>query len=95
MRMAAGSSERKVVGRVNCRGRPTPGWLHSFAVTENYVVVPEMPLRYSIGSMLKSQRAQFYLFDWLPASGSYMHVVHKSTGKTVSANFLRRGFLYS
>ena len=89
--MAAGSSERNVVGRVDCRGGPTPGWLHSFAVTENYVVVPEMPLRCSI----KSELAQFYLFDWFPASGSYMHVVHKSTGKTVSANFLRRGFLYS
>ena len=45
-----------------------------------------MPLRCSI----KSELAQFYLFDWLPASGSYMHVVRKSTGKTVSANFLGR-----
>ncbi|RCV27322.1 hypothetical protein SETIT_5G315700v2 [Setaria italica] len=85
VRMAAGSNERKVVGRVGCRGGPTPGWVHSFAVTENYVVVPEMPLRYSASSMIRSEPAQFYLFDWLPASGSYMHVVRKSTGKTVAS----------
>jgi carlactone synthase/all-trans-10'-apo-beta-carotenal 13,14-cleaving dioxygenase len=86
VKMAAGSNERKVVGRVVCRGGPTPGWVHSFAVTENYVVVPEMPLRYSTSSMIRSEPSQFYLFDWLPASGSYMHIVRKSTGKTVSAN---------
>ncbi|TVU03616.1 hypothetical protein EJB05_50803 [Eragrostis curvula] len=47
VRMEAGSKERKVVGRVECQGGPTPGWVHSFAVTEKYVVVPEMPLRHS------------------------------------------------
>ncbi|GJM93157.1 hypothetical protein PR202_ga09687 [Eleusine coracana subsp. coracana] len=83
--MAAGSNERKVVGRVNCRGGPTPGWLHSFAVTEKYVVVPEMPLRYSTSSLIKSEPAPFYAFDWLPASGSYMHVMCRSTGKTVAS----------
>ena len=46
--------------------------------------MPEMPLRCSI----KSELAQFYLFDWFPASGSYMHVVRKSTEKTVSATSL-------
>ncbi|KAJ1254370.1 hypothetical protein BS78_02G282300 [Paspalum vaginatum] len=34
-RMAAGTDERKVVGRVDCRGGPTPaGWMQSFAVTD-------------------------------------------------------------
>lgn len=85
VRMEAGSNERKVIGRVDCRGGPTPGWMHSFAVTENHVVVPEMPLRYSSTSLLKSELAQFYAFDWLPTSGSYMHVMCKSTGKTVAS----------
>ncbi|KAL5227703.1 hypothetical protein ABZP36_015968 [Zizania latifolia] len=85
VKMEAGSNERKVIGRVDCRGGPTPGWLHSFAVTENYVVVPEMPLRYSSTSLLKSELAPFYVFEWLPVSGSYMHVMGKSTGKTVAS----------
>ena len=84
VRMAAGSDKREVIGRVDCRGGPTPGWMHSFAVTENYVVVPEMPLRYSASSLLKCEPAPYYAFEWLPASGSYMHVMCRSTGKTVS-----------
>jgi carlactone synthase/all-trans-10'-apo-beta-carotenal 13,14-cleaving dioxygenase len=85
VRMASGSNERKVIGRVDCRGGPTPGWMHSFAVTDRYVVVPEMPLRYSASSLLRSELAPYYAFDWLPASGSYMHVVCRSTGNTVAS----------
>jgi carlactone synthase/all-trans-10'-apo-beta-carotenal 13,14-cleaving dioxygenase len=29
--------------------------------------------------------APYYAFDWLPASGSYMHVVCRSTGNTVAS----------
>ncbi|KAL6646445.1 hypothetical protein ACP70R_018053 [Stipagrostis hirtigluma subsp. patula] len=85
VRMASGSSERKVIGRVRCRGGLTPGSAHSFAVTENYIVVPEMPLRYSVASVLKSERTPLYIFDWLPASGSYMHVICRSTGENVAS----------
>ncbi|KAK3160663.1 hypothetical protein QOZ80_1BG0062700 [Eleusine coracana subsp. coracana] len=83
-RMEAGSNDRKAIGRINCRGGPAPGWVHSFAATENYIVVPEMPLRYSVASMLKSEQVPLYIFDWLPASGSYMHVLCRSTGNTVA-----------
>ncbi|XP_039822689.1 carotenoid cleavage dioxygenase 8 homolog A, chloroplastic-like [Panicum virgatum] len=55
VRMAAGSNERKVLARVHCRGGMAPGWVHSFAVTENYIVVPEMPLRYSITAVLTAE----------------------------------------
>ncbi|KAL6897953.1 hypothetical protein ACP4OV_006912 [Aristida adscensionis] len=86
VRMEVGSSERKVIGRIGCRGGGlTPGWVHSFAVTENFIVVPEMPLRYSPTRLLRSELAEFYAFDWLPASGSYMHVLSRSTGKMVAS----------
>jgi carlactone synthase/all-trans-10'-apo-beta-carotenal 13,14-cleaving dioxygenase len=52
VRMASGSNKRKVISRVDCRGGPTPGWMHSFAVTDTYVVVPEMPLRYSASGLV-------------------------------------------
>ncbi|CAL4897013.1 unnamed protein product [Urochloa decumbens] len=80
-----GSSEREVLGRVRCRGGPTPGWVHSFAVTERYIVVPEMPLRYSVDRMLKSETGPLYVLDWLPDSGSFMHVICRSTGNTVAS----------
>ncbi|OEL14761.1 Carotenoid cleavage dioxygenase 8-like protein A, chloroplastic [Dichanthelium oligosanthes] len=72
---------------MRCRGGPTPGWVHSFAATEKYIVVPEMPLRYSVGRMLKLKSAlgPLYILDWPPASGSYIHVICRSTGKTVAS----------
>uniref|UniRef100_A0ACD5W3X4 Uncharacterized protein n=1 Tax=Avena sativa TaxID=4498 RepID=A0ACD5W3X4_AVESA len=84
-RMDAGSNERKFVGRVDCRGGPAPGWVHSFPVTDNYVVVPEMPLRYCAGNLLRAEPTPLYKFQWHPESGSYMHVMCKASGKVVAS----------
>ncbi|KAJ4797416.1 Carotenoid cleavage dioxygenase 8 [Rhynchospora pubera] len=84
-RMEPGSNERKIVGRVNCRGGPAPGWVHSFPVTENYVIVPEMPLRYCVRNLLQAEPTPLYKFEWHPESGSYMHVMCKASGKVVAS----------
>ncbi|OAY82155.1 Carotenoid cleavage dioxygenase B, chloroplastic, partial [Ananas comosus] len=85
VRMVPGSNERKVIGRVNCRGGPAPGWVHSFPVTEHYVVVPEMPLRYCARNLLRAEPTPLYKFEWHPESGSYMHVMCKASGKIVAS----------
>lgn len=84
VRMEPGSNERKVIGRVNCRGGPAPGWVHSFPVTEHYVIVPEMPLRYCAQNLLKAEPTPLYKFEWHPEGGSYVHVVCKASGRLVS-----------
>ncbi|CAL4909163.1 unnamed protein product [Urochloa decumbens] len=85
VRMEAGTDERAVVGRVRCRGRSGVGWVHSFPVTEHYVVVPEMPLKYSARSIFRAEPTPLYRFDWRPEGGSYMHVVCKASGNTVAS----------
>ncbi|TVU20568.1 hypothetical protein EJB05_36782, partial [Eragrostis curvula] len=85
VRMPAGSNEREVVARVDCRGKTGVGWVHSFAVTERFVVVPEMPLRYSARNLLRAEPTPLYKFEWRPEGGSYMHVVCKASGKTVAS----------
>ncbi|PKA64613.1 Carotenoid cleavage dioxygenase 8 like B, chloroplastic [Apostasia shenzhenica] len=81
VRMAAGSNERKEVGRVDCRGEAwASGWVHSFPVTENYVVVPEMQLRYSLRNLLLGIPRPL---EWLPDSGSFMHVMCRASGKVL------------
>ncbi|KAH0468194.1 hypothetical protein IEQ34_003227 [Dendrobium chrysotoxum] len=85
VRMEAGTNERRVVGRVECRGGPSPGWVHSFPMTEHYVVVPEMPLRYSAENLLRAEPTPFYKFEWRPESGSYMHVMCKASGRVVAS----------
>ncbi|KAK4422267.1 Carotenoid cleavage dioxygenase 8B, chloroplastic [Sesamum alatum] len=85
VRMEPGTNERRVIGRVGCRGGPAPGWVHSFPVTENYVVVPEMPLRYCAQNLLKSEPTELFKFEWHPHSKAYMHVMCKSSGNIVAS----------
>ncbi|GFZ16212.1 carotenoid cleavage dioxygenase 8 [Actinidia rufa] len=81
VRMEPGTNERKVIGRVNCRGGPAPGWVHSFPVTEHYVIVPEMPLRYCAQNLLKAEPTPLYKFEWHPDSKGFVHVMCKASGK--------------
>ncbi|VVB10621.1 unnamed protein product [Arabis nemorensis] len=86
VRMEAGSNKREVVGRVRCRaGSWGPGWVHSFAVTENYVVIPEMPLRYSVKNLLRAEPTPLYKFEWCPQDGAFLHVMSKLTGEIVAS----------
>ncbi|KAL5729078.1 hypothetical protein ACHQM5_002080 [Ranunculus cassubicifolius] len=85
VRMEAGTNERKVIGRVNCRGGPAPGWVHSFPVTEHYIIVPEMPLRYCAQNLLRAEPTPLYKFEWHPESKAYMHVMCKASGKIVAS----------
>ncbi|GFS31243.1 carotenoid cleavage dioxygenase 8 [Actinidia rufa] len=85
VRMEPGTNERKVIGRVNCRGGPAPGWVHSFPVTEHYVIVPEMPLRYCAQNLLKAEPTPLYKFEWHPDSKGFVHVMCKASGKIVAS----------
>ncbi|PHT68862.1 Carotenoid cleavage dioxygenase 8, chloroplastic [Capsicum annuum] len=85
VRMDAGTNERKYIGRVSCRGGPAPGWVHSFPVTENYIIVPEMPLRYCAQNLLKAEPTPLYKFEWHPHSKAFMHVMCKASGNIVAS----------
>ncbi|XP_058074230.1 carotenoid cleavage dioxygenase 8 homolog B, chloroplastic [Magnolia sinica] len=85
VRMEPGSNERKVIGRVDCRGGPSPGWVHSFPVTEHYIIVPEMPLRYCAQNLLRAEPTPLYKFEWHPDSKGFMHVMCKASGKIVAS----------
>lgn len=86
VRMEAGCNARKVIGRVDCRGSSSSaGWVHSFPVTENYIIVPEMPLRYCPGNLLRAEPTPLYKFQWQPEDGAYMHVMCKHSGKIVAS----------
>ncbi|KAJ7958814.1 Carotenoid cleavage dioxygenase 8 [Quillaja saponaria] len=85
VRMEPGTNDRKVIGRVDCRGGPAPGWVHSFPVTEHYVIVPEMPLRYCAQNLLKAEPTPLYKFEWHPDSKAFMHVMCKASGKIVAS----------
>ncbi|OIT31098.1 PREDICTED: carotenoid cleavage dioxygenase 8 homolog B, chloroplastic [Nicotiana attenuata] len=85
VRMEQGTNERKYIGRVSCRGGPAPGWVHSFPVTEHYIIVPEMPLRYCAQNLLKAEPTPLYKFEWHPHSKGFMHVMCKASGNIVAS----------
>ncbi|GAB2275740.1 Carotenoid cleavage dioxygenase 8, chloroplastic [Dionaea muscipula] len=85
VRMEPGTNRRKVIGRVNCRGGPTPGWVHSFPVTQDYIIVPEMPLRYCLKNLLKAQPTPLYKFEWHPESKAFMHIMCRASGRIVAS----------
>ncbi|PON94648.1 Carotenoid cleavage dioxygenase [Trema orientale] len=85
VRMEPGTNERKVIGRVNCSCGPAPGWVHSFPVTEHYVIVPEMPLRYCAQNLLRAEPTPLYKFEWHPESKAFVHVMCKNSGKIVAS----------
>lgn len=83
VRMEAGTNTRKVIGRVKCKGK-VPGWVHSFSVTENYIVVPEMSIKYSVVNLLKSEPCPYFKFDWAPDFEAFMHVLDRKTGEPIT-----------
>ncbi|GLT48200.1 hypothetical protein SLA2020_218400 [Shorea laevis] len=85
VKMKPGTNERKVIGRVDCRGGPAPGWVHSFPVTEHYIVVPEMPLRYCAQNLVRAEPTPLYKFEWHPESKAFLHVMCKASGKIVAS----------
>ncbi|XP_047306933.1 carotenoid cleavage dioxygenase 8 homolog B, chloroplastic [Impatiens glandulifera] len=85
VRMDPGSNERRLIGRVDCRGGPAPGWVHSFPMTEHYIIVPEMPLRYCAQNLLRAEPTPLYKFEWHPESKGFMHVMCKASGKIVAS----------
>ncbi|NP_001312826.1 carotenoid cleavage dioxygenase 8 homolog B, chloroplastic-like [Nicotiana tabacum] len=85
VRMEQGTNERNYIGRVSCRGGPAAGWVHSFPVTEHYIIVPEMPLRYCAQNLLKAEPTPLYKFEWHPHSKGFMHVMCKASGNIVAS----------
>lgn len=83
-KMEENSSARKEIARI-----PTskPGYMHSFAMTEKYIVLAEYPFLLSIMRLMVAKLDSFAsfikLFDWTPEQGTRFFVVEKSTGKLV------------
>lgn len=62
-----------------------PGYMHSFAVTENYIILAEYPLIFTNALEMLEQFEQPMLNDyqWSPERGTRFYVIRKSDGKLV------------
>lgn len=65
-------------------GRP-PEYMHSFLMTERFVVLPLQPLRYSLPGILRSGKFTECL-SWRPEDGTMFAVIDRRTGELVSSH---------
>jgi beta,beta-carotene 9',10'-dioxygenase len=73
--------ERQILAKIKSRGL---FYFHSFALTPQYLVMVECPLRLSLWKMMKAtfaNRGVDTSFEWRPEQNCRFHVLHRATGK--------------
>lgn len=80
-RMKEGSPIREIVGKIPVE---QPAYMHSFAMTEHYLILTEFPLVVNPLDLLKGSGSYIDHFKWKPEQGTRFIVVERSTGKIIS-----------
>ncbi|XP_053307679.1 carotenoid-cleaving dioxygenase, mitochondrial [Spea bombifrons] len=86
----------QVVCSIEPEDKMKPSYYHSFAMTENYVVFLELPLKLNIMKILTSQikgKAFSDSMSWEPQLNTMFHVVNKHTGERHSVTFYTEPFM--
>jgi len=81
-RMPDGTREREVIASID---RERPAYMHSFGLTENYVVLAEFPFVVNPLEMLVRDRPFIENYRWKPGRGTRFLLVDRETGE-VTAN---------
>ncbi len=81
-RLPDGSRSRERIGSV---ATESPAYLHSFALTERFVVLTEHPFVTTPASFLLPGRESFVdHYEWKPERGTRFHVLDRETGERVA-----------
>lgn len=83
-----GSLERKVIAELPVE---QPSYMHSFAVTENYIILTQFPLVVNPPDLIKERTAFIKNFTWQPQKGTQLLVVNRKTGQLVG-NYATKPF---
>lgn len=75
-----GSPERKMIAEVPVEA---PAYMHSFAVTENYIILTEFPLVIKPLDLILKNRAFIENFTWQPQRGTQFLVIDKKNGNVI------------
>jgi beta,beta-carotene 9',10'-dioxygenase len=86
-----GSAYRKIIAEVPIE---EPAYMHSFAVTENYVIFTEFPLIVKPLDLMTKGRAFIKNFTWHPEKGTRFIVVDRHTGSVVGKYLTKPFFAF-
>ncbi|GMU19325.1 MAG: 15,15' beta carotene dioxygenase [Candidatus Babeliales bacterium] len=79
-KMGKNSTKRTVIATIPVG---YPSYLHSFGMTEHYIILTETPFTVSPYDLLLSDTAFIDNFNWKPKNGSTFTLIDKRTGKKV------------
>ncbi len=80
-RMKEGSSSREVIAKVPV---DMPSYMHSFAMTEHYLILTEFPLIVKPLNLMIKNKPFIDNFTWHPERGTRFIVIERSSGKVIS-----------
>lgn len=80
--IADGSTQRTLIGSIPVQ---KPGYIHSFGITEHYVILVEFPLVVNPLDMLISGKPFIENFQWKPEQGARFFVMRKEDGEVVKS----------
>ena len=75
-----GSAERKIIAEDPVK---EPAYMHSFAVTKNYVIFTEFPLVVKPLDLITKGQAFIKNFNWKPERGTQFIVVSRKNGDVI------------
>jgi carotenoid cleavage dioxygenase-like enzyme len=78
-KMQDNSSSRQIVAEIPV---DQPAYMHSFALTERYVVLTEFPFVVNPLDLMLKKKPFIFNYKWKPERGTIFHVVDRLTGKT-------------
>jgi beta,beta-carotene 9',10'-dioxygenase len=80
-RIKATSNQRQLIARIPVR---EPCYMHSFALTENYIILVEFPLVIKSMAAILGGKSPMHCLSWEPQRGTNFLVVDKQSGKLIA-----------
>jgi beta,beta-carotene 9',10'-dioxygenase len=77
-KMANHSAQREIIAEIPVN---SPAYMHSFALTEHYVVLVEFPFIVNPLDLLLKKKPFIFNYKWTPAQGTTFYVVNRLTGQ--------------
>lgn len=75
-----GETKRTLIGSISAQ---EPGYIHSFSITERYIVLVEFPIVVNPLSILLSGKPFIENFRWKPERGTRFFVMRKDNGQVI------------
>lgn len=87
-RIVKGSHKRELLTAIPAE---KAGYMHSFALTEHYVILVEFPLVYNAMGLLFGTKTAAEAIEWQPGQSAHFHVISRADG-SIKATYEAEGF---